>query len=219
MIEFFDVIRKCPLFNEISDFELDTLLDCLGAENEHFGKKETIIREGSPALDICILLSGSAQIIKVDHAGNRSIVANVEPSELFGESFACAEIDSMPISVVAAEDCDVLFIDRRRFNNACARDCAFHNQVIYNLMRINAVKNLQFREKLEILSKRTTRDRLMAYLEFKAKEQNSSTVTVPFDRQELADYLEVDRSGLSSEISKLKKEGIINCEKDRFELL
>ena len=219
MKKYFGILRKCPLFREIEDADLITLLNCLGAKVEAFDKKYTIIAEGNPAKYIGIVLSGSAQIVRIDYFGNRSIVSHVEPSELFAESFACAETRSIPVTIIANEPCEIMLIDCHRIMHSCANSCDFHQQMIYNLMKDLATKNIMFHQKIEITSQRSTRDKLMAYLMLQAKKANSNSFAIPFNRQELADYLEVDRSGLSAEISKLRKEGVIESHKKQFRLL
>ena len=218
MKKYFEILRKCPLFSEIESDDLMPLLGCLRAEAKSYGKKEVIISEGEAARYVGIVLSGSVQIEMGDYYGNRTILSSAEPSELFAESFACAEVKSIPINVVASENCQVMLIDCRRIMHSCTNACNFHSQMIFNLMRIVATKNIIFHQKIEITSKRTTREKLMAYLMFQAKRAKQSRFEIPFDRQELADYLGVDRSGLSAEISRLKAEGVINCRKNQFEL-
>lgn len=218
MKKYFDILRKCPLFDSIEDENLIGMLGCLGAKVEFFDKKYTIMAEGSPAKYLGIVLSGSAQISQVDFNGNRSIHSNIEPSEVFGEAFACAEIKELPISVIANDSCEIMLIDCNRILHTCSNNCSFHRQLIFNLMKNLATKNVQFYQKIEITGKRSTREKLMTYLVFQAKKNNNNKFEIPFDRQELADYLEVDRSGLSAEISKLRKEGILNSHKNYFEL-
>ena len=157
--------------------------------------------------------------MREDFYGNRSIVAHIAPSELFGETYACAGVSSLPVSVVADEDSRILLLDSRRIATCCSNACEFHNRVIYNLLRLVATKNLVYDQKIQITSQRTTREKLMAYLLNQAKLQGSNSFTIPYDRQGLADYLEVDRSGLSAEISKLRKEGVLESEKNHFTLL
>ncbi len=219
MKKYFDILRKCSLFSGITDENLTALLVCLGAKVEFFDKKYTILSEGKPAKHIGIVLSGSAQITKIDYFGNRSIVSNIVPSEIFGEAFACAETPSMPVDVIANEPSEVMLIDCGHILNTCTSNCGFHQKLIYNLMKSLATKNIMFHQKIEITSKRSTREKLMAYLMFYAKRAGSNSFDIPFDRQELADYLEVERSGLSAEISKLRREGVIESHKKHFELL
>lgn len=218
MEKYFHVLKKCPLFSQIKDNQLTALLHCLGATVKIFKKKETILEEGQPARYIGIVLSGCTQMIQLDYYGNRSIVSTAAPSELFAESFACAEVPSIPLSVVATEPSEVMLIDCRRIIHSCSNACDFHQQMIYNLLKNVAVKNILFHQKIEITAKRSTREKLMAYLTLQAKKAGSRSFTIPFDRQELADYLEVERSGLSAEISKLRKEGILKSDKKHFEL-
>ena len=219
MKKYFEILRKCPLFAEIESDDLLPLLDCLKADVASFKKKDVIIAEGEAAHSIGIVLSGAVQIERNDYYGNRTILSTAEQGELFGESFACAEVKSIPINVVASENCEVMLIDCRRVMHSCSNACSFHSQMIFNLMKTVALKNIIFHQKIEITSKRSTREKLMTYLMFQAKRAKHSRFEIPFDRQELADYLAVDRSGLSAEISKLKAEGVIDCHKNHFELL
>lgn len=219
MDQFFPVLESCPLFHGIDSNDLTIMLPCLGARVSSYQKNEMIFREGDPPKDMGIVLSGAAQIVREDFYGNRSIVARIGPAELFGESFACAGVPTLPVSVTAAEDCSVFLIDCRRITASCNNACSFHNRMIYNLLQVVATKNLMFNQKIEITSHRTTREKLMAYLLLQAKQQNKTSFTIPYDRQALADYLCVDRSAMSVEISKLRKDGIIACEKNHFELL
>lgn len=212
-------LQKCGLFAGIAENQLMTMLSCLGATVRTYEKNQVILSEGDAAERIGVVLTGAVQIIRVDYYGNRSILTELQPAGMFGESFACADVARMPVDVVATEKSDVLFIDAKRILHMCSSACGFHNLLIFNLMKLVATKNLMFHQKLEIISKRSTREKLMTYLMMQAKQQNSNSFTVLFDRQELADYLEVDRSGLSAELSKLRKEGILECRKNHFTLL
>ena len=219
MKKYFEILRKCSLFDGVEDQHLITMLSCLGAKRASFDKKYTIFAEGAPAGYIGLLLSGSAQIIHHDYYGNRSIVSGVVPGELFGEAFACADVQVLPVSVVANEPCEVLLIDRAHVLHTCSNGCEFHRRMIYNLMRDLARKNIMVYSKLEITGKRSTREKILAYLAYMEQQTGKTEFDIPFDRQELADYLEVDRSGLSAELSKLRHEGVIECRKNHFVLL
>ena len=219
MKKYLGILKKCPLFDGIEEKNLLTMLHCLDARIASFDKKYTIFAEGSSSRYLGILLSGSAQITRVDYYGNRSILSEVHPSQLFAEAFALADIQTLPVNVIATEACDVMLIDCGHILHTCSNNCAFHQRMIFNLMRNMASKTIQFHQKIEITSKRSTREKLMTYLSMQARKENSNRFEIPFDRQELADYLEVDRSGLSAEIGKLKKEGLIDCEKNRFSIL
>ncbi|MEE1024034.1 MAG: Crp/Fnr family transcriptional regulator, partial [Acutalibacteraceae bacterium] len=148
-----------------------------------------------------------------------SILSVVSPCEVFAEAFACAELRTLPVEVIASEQCEVMLIDCDHILHTCQHNCGFHQQLIFNLMKDLATKAIMFQQKIEVTSKRSTREKLMTYLMLYAKKVNSSSFDIPFDRQELADYLEVDRSGLSAEISKLCREGIIESRRKHFILL
>jgi CRP-like cAMP-binding protein len=219
MKKYLGILRKCSLFGGIEDENLIQMLGCLGAKTETYRKNETVFSEGDSVETFGIVLSGEVQIVQNDYYGNRSILANIEASELFGETYACAEIDSLPVAVVASEDSEVMMLDVHHVTRACGNACSFHSQIIFNLVKIVAEKNLVFHRKIMVTSGRTTRDKLMAYLLSEAKRQNSDTFKIPYDRQELADYLEVERSGLSTEIGKLRREGVILADKNAFTIL
>ena len=165
------------------------------------------------------MLFGEAESVSYDYCGNRSIINQINSSDLFGEAFACAETKSLPVSIETVERSEVMLIDCSHILHTCSNNCAFHQQMIYNLMKDMAKKTILFHQRIEVTSKRTTRDKLLAYLDIMSKEKNSRSFDIPFDRQELADYLEVERSGLSAEISKLRKEGILESNKKHFKLL
>ncbi len=219
MKKYTNILSECPLFNHINAENLIGMLRCLDAKVEFFDKKYTIFAEGRPVKQLGIVLSGCVQIEQVDYYGNRSIIGSFGQSEVFAEAFAMANVSHFPVSVVANEPSEIMLIDAERILHTCEKNCSFHQQIIYNLMRELAVKTLMFHQRIEVTSKRTTREKLMAYLMLQAKKNESHSFKIPFDRQQLADYLEVDRAGLSTEIGKLKKEGIIACKKNRFELL
>lgn len=219
MKKYLGVLKKCILFGGIDDENIIAMLTCLNARVIETDKGEFIFNEGDAAEYVGILLTGEAQIIRDDFFGNRSIMTEVMPGELFGESFACADVKELPVSVVASENSEIMLIDCRRIITTCESSCVFHNMIIHNLLRVLAAKNLAFNKKMEIISKRTTRDKLMTYLMSQAKANGSSSFTIPFDRQELADYLGVERSAMSKEISRMKADGLIECDRSRFKIL
>ena len=219
MKKYLGVLKKCILFGGIDDENIIAMLTCLNARVIEADKGEFIFNEGDAAEFVGILLTGEAQIIRDDFFGNRSIMTEVMPGELFGESFACADVKELPVSVMASENSEIMLIDCRRIITTCESSCVFHNMIIHNLLRVLAAKNLAFNKKMEIISKRTTRDKLMTYLMSQAKANGSSSFTIPFDRQELADYLGVERSAMSKEISRMKEDGLIECERSRFKIL
>ena len=214
-----EALGACPLFDGLTQADTMEALSCMGANRRCYEKGETILSEGEPARLLGIVLSGAVQIERMDYYGNRSILSKLGVSDLFAEAFACADIEAMPVDVMAAERTEVLLISAERILHPCAQPCAFHQQMIYNLMRNLAAKNLAFHRKAEITAQRTTRGKLMTYLMLEAKRAGSSSFEIPFDRQALADYLGVDRSGLSTEIGRLRREGVLACVRSRFTLL
>lgn len=217
-MEYRDVLMGSLLFDGVEESDLAALLGCLGAKTAQYPKKAVVLAQGDRAGMIGLVLRGSVRVEQVDWFGDRHVLGQAEAGELFAETFACAGAERLPVSVVAAEETTVLFIDCTRVLYACSNACAFHQRIIFNLMKVLAQKNLMSHRRLEIAAKRTTRDKLLTYLGQQAMQSGSRSFYIPFDRQELADYLKVDRSGLSAEIGKLKKEGVIDCEKNRFEI-
>ena len=218
MEKYFSVLQSCDLFDGIAPADLPGMLACLGAETVKAKKGSAIFSEGDPARFVDILLEGAVQVVLDDYYGNRSILTQAAPGELIGESFACAGVTSLPVSMLATQDSTLLRIDCCRITRSCSNACEFHNRLILNLLQVVAAKNLTFHKKLEIISKRTTREKLMAYLIWQAKLQHSHSFTSPFDRQGLADYLGVERSAMSAELSKLRRDGVIDFDRSHFML-
>lgn len=214
-----EILQQSPLFAGIAPSDLTGMLGCLGARAKRYNKGEVILAEGGPACDVGLLLAGRVQVIRTDYYGNRSIMLNIAPGQLFAESFACVQAEHLPVSVVAVEECEALLLDCRRLLTTCCNACEFHSRIIFNLLQIVAEKNLSLHRKALITAKRTTREKLMTYLLMQAKECGRADFTIPFDRQGLADYLAVDRSGLSAELSKLRQEGVLDYYKNSFRLL
>ena len=214
-----EIPAACPLFAGIDPANIPGLLSCLGAREINCGRGETILQEGEAAQEVGLLLSGRAEVVSTEYDGSRSILISVAEGQLFAESFACAQVEKLPVSVVAALDCRALLLDCRRLLTTCSRACAFHRQIVFNLLHIVAQKNLAMHRRALITSGRTTRDKLLSCLHMAARESGSRSVTLPFDRQGLADYLGVDRSGLSAELGKLRREGVLEFHKNSFRLL
>lgn len=212
-------LYETDLFKGINANDTEKMLLCLGAKTELYEKGSAIILEGEPAEHICIVISGTVHIIKEDYYGNRSIMAKVEAGELFGEVFACAGIDAVPVSVFSAEKSEVVFIDCKKALSPCSESCFFHKVLVANLLRIVSEKALFLNQKIDLLSKRTTREKLLAYLSSQAKQSGRSSFTIPFNRQELADFLCVERSAMSAELSRMRRDGLIDCKKNHFHLL
>jgi len=219
MKEISPLLMNCPLFERLAPAALPQLLSCLNAQLVHVPKGGCILQQGDPARFFGVLLSGDAQIIRGDVQGSHTIIEAIRPSELFAEALACAALDSLPVNVVAASDCTVLLMEHSRVMRACSRGCVAHSILVTSLLRIVSQKNLQLNQKLEIVTQRSTREKLMAYLHSQSLRADSRRFSIPFDRQGLADYLGVERSAMSTELGKLKKAGLIDFCKNTFELL
>ena len=195
------------------------MLRCLGAQTRRLARRQAVLLEGDPAEYLGIVLQGAVEVLRDDFYGNRSLVARIGPMQLFAETFACAQAAAMPVSVVAACESEVLLLDCRRVLQGCANACGFHSRVVSNLLQVVAAKNLLLNQKLELVSRRTTREKLMAYLLLQAKQQGGPEFTIPLNRQGLADYLEVDRSAMSAELSRLRRDGWVEYRKNWFRIL
>ena len=212
------VLARCPLFRGMGAEELPALLDCLGAAPRRVEKGETILAAGDPATHLGVVLAGRVQVSRLTAEGQRIVMGELGPGQLFAESFACARAETLPVTAVAAAGGAVLLLDSRRLAAPCSAACAFHGRLISNLLSVLADKNLFLAGKVEHLAGRTIRERLLSYLEELSARTGRDAVTVPFDRQALADYLCVDRSALSRTIGQLTREGVLAAERNRFVL-
>ena len=219
MKKYIPVLKRTKLFSGVGKEDISSLLSCLGARKKEYKKGEYILREGEHIRDIFILVEGKIHIQKDDYWGNRSILSVISVGEMFGEGYAAPESGALLNDVVAVEDSSVIFFDVKRILTTCSSACRFHNMIVQNMFFAISDKNRKLVQKLGHMSGRTTRAKLISYLSEEAKRQGSSTFTVPFNRQQLADYLCVDRSAMSNELCKMRDEGMIKFEKSRFELL
>lgn len=219
MEDYFDILSQCPLFAGISRQELGQMLRCLDGKITGIAKGNPVFLEGDRAEFVGVVLSGVVQIVRDDYYGNRSVLTVVSPGGLFGEAFACAGVETLPVSAMVLQDCTVLLLDCRRVLTGCSNACPFHSRLVRNLLQGIAQKNLMLTQKIRCMSQKTTQEKLMEFLLEQAKQQGSAEFVIPYDRQALADYLGVERSAMSAEISKLKKAGRIDCSGSRFRVL
>jgi CRP-like cAMP-binding protein len=219
MKKYLNVLKTVKLFNGIEESNLLPLLSCLSAKAVHYEKGQTVFFSGESIERFGIVLSGQVQTVQDDYYGNRSILTKVDTGNLFGESFTCAGIKTLPVSVITSAESELLFIDCHRLAAPCAKACGFHSRLIQNMLGIVSMKNISLTQKIEFTSKRTTREKLLAYLSAEAGEAENSCFSIPFNRQELADYLSVERSAMSAELSKLRDDGVLKFHKNQFELL
>lgn len=216
--EYIDIIASSKLFEGIKRDEIAGLLPCLSATKQTYKKDSYIYQMGDTTNKIGLVLSGCVHLVKEDYWGNHTILSEVMPGEFFGEAYACLTTESLAISCVATEPTKVLFLDIHKIVTVCTSACNFHTRLIQNLMMILAQKNVMLTQKLDHVSKRSTRDKLLSYLSAQAAKQHSNTFTIPFNRQQLADYLSVDRSAMSNELCKLRDQGLLTFHKNSFTL-
>ena len=218
MEKYLPVLKRTRLFSGVGEEELPAMLNCLGAVVRSYRKGEYVFRSGEHVGSITILVEGRLLIQKDDYWGNRSIVNAVEPGELFGEAYAAPDSGALRNDVLAAEDSAAVFFDIHRVLTVCPSACRFHTLTVQNLFYAISEKNRKLVSKLDITSKRTTREKLLSYLSEEAKRQNASAFEIPFNRQQLADFLSVDRSAMSNELCKLRDAGLLSFERSRFTL-
>ena len=219
MKKYISILQRSQLFAGVSEDDIEAMLDCLSAKMHSYKKGEYVLREGEHIDNVMLLASGSLIIQKDDFWGNRSIVNRISAGEMFGEAYATP--DSIPIlnDVIALEDSDVMFFDFRKILTVCSSACRFHTNVVQNLFFAISEKNRQLVQKLGHMSKRTTRDKLISYLSEQAKRSGSSTFSIPFNRQQLADFLCVDRSAMSNELCKMRDDGLLTFKRNKFSLI
>lgn len=219
MKKYLHVLGRCPLFAGIDEPELENLLACLSSVEKHYNKGDLIYIAGDRVATVGVVLSGNVHVIQEDFWGNRTILSGVEPGGMFGEAFSCAETKKLPVSVIAVQPSDVLLIDYQRIVTTCSSACVFHTGLINNMLKILAGKNIMLTQKIELLTRRTTREKLLGYLSAQAQQAGSNRFIIPFNRQELAEFLSVDRSAMSNELSKMRGDGILAYHRSQFELL
>ena len=219
MKNYFPLLQRCPLFAGIDGEDLEGMLRCLNAQSRRVSRGQTVFHEGDEARWVGIVLEGAVEIFRDDYDGSRSLLGRAGAGQLFGEVFACAGVETLPVTVEARQESVILLADCRRVLTVCRNACTFHNRLINNLLQVVAEKNMQLNRKIECMSRRTTREKLMAFLLGEAKARGSREFDIPFDRQALADYLGVERSAMSAELGKLVKDGVIECNRRHFRLL
>lgn len=211
-------LSETKLFGGIKAEEIKDALDCLSAYEKSFKKGEIIYRTGQTVTDMGLVEEGSVNITVNLYWGSSIILGNIEKGKIFAETYAAVSGKEMLCDAVAAEDCRVLFINVGKLLNVCKSTCGFHQKIIHNLLRISAMKNLNLSARMLHTAPKTVRGRLISYFSQMAAETGSREFAIPFSRQELADYIGVDRSALSAELSKMQKDGILTYRKNEFKL-
>lgn len=194
------------------------MLTCLQAKTMAYRKDAVLLEVGSKPEYVGVVLSGRLHIVRDDIDGNRTLVATLAEADTFAETFCCAGVNESPVSVLAGTDVTVLLLSFSRILHTCPNSCIFHQTLISNMLQIIAQKNLYLQNRMEILCMKSVRSRVLEYLGTFAAKQGRS-FTIPHNREEMAEYLCVERSALSHELSRMKRDGIIAYRKDNFSLL
>lgn len=218
MKNYYNLLKTVNLFEGIDESQLDSLLGCLGAKTQEYNKNEIIILAESKVTSVGIILSGSAQIVKEDIMGNRTIMSELSEGDMFAEAFACANVGKIPVTVLTTTGCMVLFIQINRIVTTCNSACNFHTTLVKNMLQVIAQKNILLNNRMDILSQRTTREKLITYLAMQMKKHRKNKFRIPFSRDELADFLCVNRSALSRELSNMRDENLLTYNKNEFEI-
>ncbi len=216
MEEYLTVIKSSSLFSEINYEEIKAILKCLDAGKKNYKKDTIILQRGESVSSIGLILSGSALIIQEDIWGNRNIVTPLHEGETFGTAYATTGINALNVSVVSDSDTTVMYLPVAGILSMCTSACSFHTTLIRNLLTETCRKNLKFSDKITHMAQRTTRAKILSYLSSEAQRSNALEFDIPFSQQDLADYLSVERSGLSVELGKLRDEGIIDYRRNHF---
>lgn len=210
--------REIPLFDGITEEELRALLPCLGGTERMYKKGETILLEQDHVRCIGIVLRGRVHLWKDDIWGGRTLVTFAGPGEMFGENFAVQPDDRSFVTAEAAEDTDALFLGAANIIHTCPRGCAFHARIAENLFRLLGQKSVQLMEKIDIASRGTLREKILAYLSMLAQRQKSRYVLSPLGRAEMAHYLGANRSAMTRELAEMRHEGLIDYDRNTFVL-
>lgn len=207
------------LFAGIRKEEIETLLPCLSARKRQVPAGETLVFSGDPVRFVGLVLSGELLITRQELPGTRSIVACLLPGDTFGEALAALPGTESEADVSAKENACVLLLSLSGILHVCGSACAYHTRLVDNTVTLLAKRNLTLNEKLIHVTQKTTRDKVLSYLTSMQHRAHKRSFDIPLDRQGLADYLNVERSALSAELSKMKKDGLIDYKKNHFTLI
>lgn len=215
MKEYYETLMKTGLFDDIKVADLEAMLKCLGTEIKTVGKGEIILLSGNKPEYVGIVLSGQLHVIREDYDGNRSLLTAIMPGGIFAEALCCAGVLESPVTVIADTDSVSMLLRFSRILHICPNSCTFHTKLIENMLGLIARKNLMLQSRMEIVGMKSVRAKVTRYLESFTPKPGSE-FTIPFNREEMADFLCVERSALSHELARMKQEGLIEYRKNRF---
>lgn len=218
MEQYLFILRNSPFFQGMTEEEILSVLHCVNATVQSKKKDEYILRVGDSTESMGLVLRGSVLVLQEDLWGHRNIMHRIGPGEYFAEPFAATAGSVLNVSVVADEDSEIMLLNMERFLKTCPHACAHHGRMVRNLVSVMAKRVLDLNEKLTHMAKRSTREKLLSYLSAESMRQGKLAFTIPYDRQQLADYLSVERAAMSVELGKLQKEGLLKTNRNYFEL-
>ncbi|MCI5802431.1 MAG: Crp/Fnr family transcriptional regulator [Oscillospiraceae bacterium] len=211
-------LTRTALFEGMDEKDAGAVLRCLDAREKEYSRGDMICRAGEPVESMGLVLTGSVNVEIDDLWGGRTILAHVGAGQLFAETYACIPGEPLMVNVEACERTVVLFISAARLLSSCESCCVYHSRLIQNLLRISAQKNLALSRRSLHTSAKSIRGRVLSYLSEQARRCGGRCFTIPFNRQQLADYLNVDRSALSGELGRMRRDGLLDYERNRFTL-
>ena len=214
-----EIILKSKIFKNIEENEVDLLLKCINNYRKTFKKGEIILREGEKTEYMGIVITGSVVVERADLWGNNTVLGVISPGGIFAETYSILNDEPLMINVYANEKSEILFLRTNEIFKTCEKSCNFHDQLILNLIRIASFKNLNLSRKILHTGPKTIRGKLLSFFSEWVKKEKSLSFSIPYDRQQLADYLSVDRSAMSNELSKMQKEGILEFKKNKFKII
>ena len=205
------------LFESIENNDILELLQCIGIKTKVYRKNSYIIRTSSKIDYLGVILSGNAIVTKSDFAGNPVEIEKLKTNDIFGHNIVCCGINKSPVDIIAQTECEVLFLPFEKVVNPCQKLCPYHLQLIKNVMKMISKRNSLLNYQIDIIGQRSIRQKILAFLQ--AYNNGEKVITVPYSREEMAKYLCSDRSALSRELCRMRDEGIINFNKNNFEIL
>ncbi|MBQ3529802.1 MAG: Crp/Fnr family transcriptional regulator [Oscillospiraceae bacterium] len=218
MEKYLFILRNSPFFQGMTEEEILSVLHCVNATVLHRKKDEYILRVGDSTETMGLVLSGSVLCLQEDLWGHRNIIHRIGAGEFFAEAFAATSGSVLDVNIVADEDTEVMLLHTGRLLQTCPHACAHHNRLVRNMVSVMARRVMDLNEKITHMAKRSTREKLLSYLSAESIRQGKLSFTIPYDRQQLADYLCVERAAMSVELSKLQKEGLLKTNRNHFSI-
>lgn len=216
---YLNLLKKIPLFEGVPETQIEGVLNCFNATIKKYKPNEVIWEMDDKISTVGIVLKGKIYISKDDYLGVRNIITEFSQGDLFGEVFLSAGIERSPVTVFSETDSDILFIKYNNIVETCPSACNYHITLVKNMLKLLSKRTLLLNEKIEILGKRSIREKIICYLNAQMNKTRKEEVIINFSRQEFADFLCVDRSSLSRELSKMQKDDLIEINGKKIKVI